>query len=369
MKKVLFLTIIMANNILLWSQEPKLARDAIKNGLYMEAAEKYYSIITEEQQKQDVDGELLAEYAYALSLGHNFEFALLYIDRARALNAKYADFYTNQILKIMGYAELAERFNDQDVPSWLSPLKEQLLSKCSISPDAIQKAERSDLKEAYGSALGKHYIRSLVLLKKLEKSFPDAYIIHIVASGVWENIGDLEQSVICLRQGVKLMDDSDTSSQKVTYSKHLEELELKMNSGKLTNSNQELSRNKSGMLMYMGVSITPNMFSLSSRIGLYTEKHFSISSDLMVSSYNGQLSENLGLSIYMTVWKKTYFGIGYNYQMTLNSEEKSVEDLYNLSFSYGVNIFDCDLTFNCLIPLSMESKPRYYIAYGYTFYF
>ena len=85
-----------------------------------------YAKSVEDAQKhrnggKGVGGDLLAEYAYALALHHNFEAALINIDRAKALGAKYGNFYASQILTLMGYNEAAEQFiKGAKVPEWIS---------------------------------------------------------------------------------------------------------------------------------------------------------------------------------------------------------------------------------------------------------
>ena len=179
------------------------ARSAVLQGNYLHAVKLYADAVAQEQQKRTsshgIDGDLLAEYAYALALAHNFDFALTNLDRARAMGASHAEFYTHDILLIMGYAELAAEFPASRVPDWLADHSEVLLATRGITEPRYDVVDKEDLEKAYLLQHRQQSIRSLTLLHCLEESYPNAYIIPVVSSAVWESIGHTTPAATSLR--------------------------------------------------------------------------------------------------------------------------------------------------------------------------
>ena len=94
-----------------------------------------YSKIIENAQFQrnaghGVNGDLIAEYAYVLALNHDFEAALMNIDRARMVGTKYGDFHAAQVLTLMGYTDAAQQLMRQaKVPEWINGIYQGLNEK------------------------------------------------------------------------------------------------------------------------------------------------------------------------------------------------------------------------------------------------
>lgn len=96
-----------------------------------------------------VDGDLLAEYAYALALHHDFEAALMSIDRARMVGTKYGDFYAAQVLTLMGYTDAAQQLMRQaKIAEWISGSYQELTGKYKTSASINRDAPEAALKRA-----------------------------------------------------------------------------------------------------------------------------------------------------------------------------------------------------------------------------
>ena len=86
--------------------------ELIRSGKITDAVKLYAKAIETAKKNrtagEGVPADLLGEYAYVLALSHDFDAALLNIERSRALNGKYANFYAAQILELMGLNDAAE---------------------------------------------------------------------------------------------------------------------------------------------------------------------------------------------------------------------------------------------------------------------
>lgn len=339
--------------------------------LYTEAIETEKSNRT---TTKGVDGDLLAEYAYALALSHNFDYALTNIDRARMLKNKYADFYTAQVLLIMGMDSLAEAFLHTESPEWIGQEHKRLQAKYAIKKDEKNALSRTELKTAYMAMQQSQNIRAITILYRLEHDYPDAFIVPVISSSAWESLGNHQQAAVTLKKSISLIKEEDSVKNKQEYIDHLQELEKKAASS----SNIQQTANKLNLrgLVYAGASWSKDMFSLNGRIGAYTNDFASASLTLGIANSEDVSSSNIGLSAYK-VWGVFVGGIGVNYSKIKdknNPESNLSMSIFSLSPSLGISIQNTDkkssldIMFNINIPFAEESRMHYNISIGRTIY-
>lgn len=346
------------------------ARSALLQGDLLRAVGLYSAAVKQEQNRRTssfgVDGDLLAEYAYALALSHNFDFALTNLDRARAVNALHADFYTHDILLIMGYAELAAEFPTSRIPDWLAGHSEELLATHGIAEPRRDVVSKEDLEKAYLLQHRQQSIRALTLLHSLEVVYPNAYIIPVVGSAVWESLGLNSPATASLRRGLELMDSTVPEGNKVSYAKHLSELESYSNTF-LPQVLQAVSKFKLRPMFYVGATYAAETFSLTGRVGMYTATRFSTSLGIMLTKGDGFLTGSVSLSAYKT-WHILVGGFGLSYIFSDNNNTLSLSPSVGFSFMDDSQKSSFDVMFNLHIPFSSESSTSYCISIGKTFY-
>lgn len=377
MKKTLLLIIICILCFCGYAQN----KDSLRNARYAVLEEKFEKAIhlyadaieTEKANRTTtlgVDGDLLAEYAYALALSHNFDYALTNIDRARLLWSKYVDFYTTQVLLMMGMDSLAEAFPYTNEPDWIGQEGKRLLTKYAVNKEKKYSLPRTELKTAYLAMQQSQYIRAIVILQQLECDYSDEFIVPVLSSSVWEELGDNQRAANSLRRGISLISEEDSVENKQSYIDHLQELEKKAaTSSKTTQSNLR-------GLVYAGASWSKELFSLNGRIGICTNDFTSASLTLGIANTEEISSSSIGLSVYK-IWGKVVGGIGVNYSKIKDKKKPNSGlsmSILSLSPSVGLSIQNSekkssiDIMFNLNIPFAEESRMHYNISIGRTIY-
>lgn len=334
----------------------KEAQEAVVSEQFTKAVECYAMLTTGDGICKE-NGGIIAEYAYALALAHNFDFALAKIDIARQLGTKYADFYTNQILEIMGCHDLSLGFQYKRVPKWLANDYERLLSSHRVTSSVSTNAQRSELGEAYKQLNQKQFIRSLVTLQKLEQTYPDENVVLLVSSSAWEGVGNFKQAAFYLERGIQL---TENEKSKEAYNKHLSELNSKMS--------RLIKKYNPRLMTYAGIYVAPKTFSFNGRVGFYTNDFFSASMNLSLTTASKQFSGNVGISAYKT-WRIFVAGLGLNYQFGGKNHSVSLSPSAGLTFLNKKKTSSFDIMFNCYIPFSSKGTFSYGISIGKTFYF
>lgn len=168
-----------------------------------------------------VNGEVLAEYAYALALHHDFEAALMNIDRARMVGTKYGDFYAAQVLAVMGYKNPAEQLMSQaKVPEWIAGFYLSLNEKYKTKALINQSEPAEALKRANKLAASGQTVQAMALFEELAAIYPDTYIIYVDYSTVWESLGYNAYAAHLLQKGIDLM-PQEQSEHKQIFQNHL----------------------------------------------------------------------------------------------------------------------------------------------------
>ena len=159
-------------------------RTILKQGDIEKAIVSFTNAIKQEQSIRSsgkgVDGHLLSEYAYALALHHDFEAALMNIDRARMVGTKYGDFYAAQVLAVMGYKDAAQQLMQQaKVPEWINGSYQELTEKYKTTASINRDAPEVALKRANKLAANRQTIQAMALFEELAAIYPDIYILLV----------------------------------------------------------------------------------------------------------------------------------------------------------------------------------------------
>lgn len=375
---------ILLNGAAAWSQNVvKIAKrafengndtvachEAVRSGRFDLAVQLYAAEIKRQQERRDndhgVDGEVVAEYAYALAASHNFEYALVNIDRARAMKAKHADFYTNQVLTLMGNRKLADEFSLADMPEWVKPVCDTVRVKRSVEyePGDSSTVRRTELDNVRRLAGSGQYVQALVLLRQLEEAYPGEYILPAVESAIWEKTGKREAAATCLNDAIKMMDNTVEKSE---YSKRLEELK-KSNLPLMKSVKKVMTENRVRTMVYAGGTIAKGNYALNTRVGVYTYNQYSASLNLSFIFTEGGFSGSLGLFGYKT-WKFLMGGMGLSCMFSKGGGSVYLVPTVGVTFPNSNHTASFDVTFNCYVPLMKEAAFNWGLSFGRTFYF
>lgn len=343
-------------------------KSQIDNSVYL-----YADAIKHEQCNRSsgngVDGDFLSEYAYILALHHEFEAALMNIDRARMVGTKHGDFYAAQILSVMGYKDAAQQLMQQaKVPEWISGSYQELTGKYKTTASINRDAPEAALKRANKLAANRQTIQAMALFEELAAIYSDTYIIYVDYSAVWESLGYYAYSAQLLQKGIDLM-PMEQSENKQIFLNHL----TKVNDMKTRYENASwmkriLGMNPPKLMTYVGASAAKDMYSLNGRMGLYTSNKFSASVNVGVNYASEEFSGSIGVSGYKT-WGIFVGGIGITDMFRKTSNTFSLTPSVGLSFLNKSQTSSFDIMVNGYIPFSKEQKFSYSISIGKTIYF
>ena len=316
-----------------------------------------------------VDCDLLAEYAYALALHHDFEAALMNIDRARLLGTKYGDFYAAQVLAVMGYKEAAQQLMQQaKVPEWISGNYHELTEKYKTIASINHDAPETALKRANKLAANRQTVQAIALFEELAAIYPNTYIIYVDYSTVWESLGYYAYAAHLLQKGIELMPQEQGENKQI-FQNHL----AKVNEMKASFENASWLKRLFGMnppklMTYVGASAAKDMYSLNGRMGFYTSNKFSASLNVGLNYANEEFSGSIGVSGYKT-WGIFVGGLGITDMFGKDSNTLSLTPSVGLSFLNKSQTSSFDIMVNGYIPFSKEQKFSYSISIGKTIYF
>lgn len=337
------------------------------------AIANYSNVLTQVQTRRKVGtgikSDLLAEYAYALALHHDFEAALMNIDRARMLGTKYGDFYAAQVLTLMGYQEAAQQLTKQaKVPDWIKDvyqgLNEKYRTTASINNDEPSEA----LKRANKLAANKQTIQAMALFEELATLYPATHIIYVDYSTVWESLGNYAYAAQLLQKGIDLIPLEQEGTKQI-FSNHL----LKVNQKRAAYENPSwikklLGKNPPKMMTYIGASAAEDMYSLNGRLGFYTNNKFSASLNVGLSQAYKEYSGTVGVSAYKA-WGIFVGGLGITDMFNKNDNTISLSPSLGLTFLNKKQTSSFDITVSGYVPFSSEQKFSYSVSVGKTIYF
>ena len=349
------------------------SRKCLANFQIQKAATLYSDAINHEQLQRDdgigVNGELLAEYAYSLALHHDFEAALMNIDRARMVGTKYGDFYAAQVLAVMGYQDAAQQLMRQaKVPEWINGSYQGLTEKYKTAASINRDAPETALKRANKLAANRQTIQAMALFEELAAIYPDTYIIYVDYSTVWESLGYYAYAAQLLQKGIDLM-PREQSENKQIFQNHLTKVdELKAKFENASWMKRLLGVNSPKLMTYVGASAAKKMFSLNGRMGFYTSNRFSSSLNVGLNYSGKQFSGSIGLSGYKA-WGIFVGGLGLTDTFGKGQNSFSLTPSVGLSFLNHSQTSSFDIMLNGYIPFSKGQKFTYSISIGKTIYF
>ena len=274
----------------------------------------------------------MAEYAYALALHHDFEAALMNIDRARMVGTKYGDFYAAQVLMLMGYSEVSKQLMKQaKVPEWIGGTYQGLNEKYKTIVSINRDAPEVTLKRANKLAANRQTIQAMALFEELAMLYPSTYIIYVDYSTVWENLGYYAYAAQLLQKGIELMPQEQNENKQI-FTNHL----AKVNQMKSTLEDASwikrlLGMNPPKMMTYIGASVAKDFYSLNGRMGLYTSNKFSASVNIGLNYASEEFSGSIGLSAYKA-WGIFVGGLGVTDMFGKDSNTFSLTPSIGLSF-------------------------------------
>lgn len=347
------------------------AQKCIKGGDIGNAVTYYGQCVDKAKESRNagkgVKGELLAEYAYALALHHDFEAALINIDRALMLKASNGTFFADQILTIMGYGTAAFQLSGtlpgrhiiKGYSNWIDGLYENLTKKYTTKAIINRDSPQEALKRAAALAERGQVVQAIALYEELMAQYPDAYIVPTSYSTLWEKRGNRVYASTLLRKGIELM-GMDTTG-KAAFVSHLKGLEAVQPNG--------WSKLIKGMrpIVYTGASLSKGMTSLNGRVGVSTESKFSASLNANVMFWDKTAFGTLGLSAYKT-WSVFVIGLGVSRQLSEASKAWGLAPSVGLTFINKSQNASFDITAAGQIPFASEMKFSYSLSVGTTFY-
>lgn len=316
-----------------------------------------------------VNGNLLAEYAYALALHHDFEVALMNIDRAMALKASNGEFFAGQILTLMGHTTAAFQLTGQSpkqhvaVPhysDWIDGIYQNLTPKYTTQATIVREAPQSALKRAAELTERGQTVQAIVLYEELMERYPTVYIIPASYSTLWEKRGNRVYAATLLKKSIGMMSTGDTT-ERAAFVEHMKQLEAAPPMG--------WSKLKKGLrpIVYTGASFSKGMTSLNGRIGVSTESLFCASLNVSVMFRDSLTFGNIGFSVYKT-WHFFVVGLGVSRQLSKMSKSWGLAPSVGLTFLNKSQTMSFDITLAGQIPFSSEMKPSYNFSIGTTFY-
>lgn len=322
-----------------------------------------------------VSGDIIAEYAYALALHHDFETALMNIDRARMVGTKYGDFYAAQVLTLMGYDKAAQQLMKQaKVPDWINGIYQDLNSKYKTTVSVNQDTPERALKRANKMAANRQTIQAMALFEELAAIYSNTYIIYIDYSTVWESLGYYTYAAHLLQKGIDLMPEESGIANPLQQNKQIFQNHLtKVNQMKASFENASwlkrlLGMNPPKMMTYVGASAANDLYSLSGRLGVYTSNKFSASLNVGLNYASEEFSGSIGVSGYKA-WGVLVGGLGITDMFGKDQNTLSLTPSVGLSFLNESQTSSFDVMVNGYIPFSSEQKFSYSISIGKTIYF
>lgn len=316
-----------------------------------------------------VSGDLLAEYAYALALNHDFEAALMNIDRARMVGTKYGDFYAAQVLTLMGYTDAAQQLMRQaKVPEWIKESYQGLNEKYKTTIYINRDAPETALKRANKLAANRQTIQAIALFEELAAIYPYTYIIYVDHSTVWESLGYYAYAAHLLQKGIGLMPQEENENKQI-FQNHL----IQVNGLKARYENPSWTKRLFGMnppklMTYVGASVAKDMYSLNGRMGLYTSNKFSASLNLGLNYSGEKFSGSIGVSGYKA-WGIFVCGLGITDMFGKDMNTFSLTPSVGLSFLNKRQTSSFDIMINGYVPFTKGQKFSYGISIGKTIYF
>ena len=351
--------------------------ELIRSGKITDAVKLYAKAIETAKKNrtagEGVPADLLGEYAYVLALSHDFDAALLNIERSRALNGKYANFYAAQILELMGLNDAAEVIGKGAIePEYISPYCPELNKKYASKWFIAGKTPVQTLKVANALAARGRFVQALAMIGELKKAFPKEPVIYVSESSVWEGLKNFKKASKSLSYAIDLMPTSSNNSERRhIYYEHLGFLKTQQSvyyPKRTWLKDYIFGYGIPRLIVYGGASFMSGMTSVNGRFGLYTNSNFSASLNLGGNFSSGSSSFSIGISAYKT-FKMMILGLGVtDFIMKGSKNNLAVSPSFGLTFPDKSGNSSMDIMLGLNVPVS-GGKFGYSISLGKTFYF
>ena len=348
-----------------------LCSDRISDAIisYSEAVERAKAV---RSAGEGVPADLLGEYAYALALGHDFDASLMNLERSRALGGKFADFYSAQILSVMGLTEAAEEVGKGAiVPEYIASYCPGLNARHSCSSRVISRTPKESLKMANALAAQGRYVQALAMLGDLKAQYPKEPILYVSESTVWEKMKHYEKATQSLEAALNVLPPTGANQgRRQVYNDHLLYIKSKKSPAPAKTSwlkDNILGYGTPRLLLYGGATFASGMTSLNARAGLYTSSNFSASLNLGINSASGSTSGSVGLSAYKTM-KNLVLGLGVSDMFSKESNVFCLAPSAGLTFPSKDRKSSFDIMLGFTIPFSGGGKIGYSVSLGKTIY-
>ncbi|MBQ7468768.1 MAG: hypothetical protein IJS75_07925 [Bacteroidales bacterium] len=351
--------------------------ELIRAGKISEALKFYANTIDNAKANrtagEGVPADLLGEYAYVLALNRDYEAALVNIERSRALNGKYSNFYASQILYLMGLDDAAETIGKGAIePSGISQYCRELSRKYAGKWAITGKTPVQTLKVANALAAKGRFVQALAMTGELKSAFPKEPVVYVSESSIWEGMKQFEKASKTLETALTLMPSSSGNNERrQVYYGHLGFLKTQQSIYYPKQSwlkDHILGYGTPRLIVYAGASIMSGMTSVNGRFGLYTNSNFSASLNLGGNFSSGNSSFSIGLSGYKT-FKMLILGLGITDFMSKGSKNSlAISPSFGVTFPDKSGNSSMDIMFGLNVPVS-GGKFGYSISLGKTIYF
>lgn len=356
------------------SPDRRQCRDLILSGSFDEAVRGYAALVESARAARDeiagVDEELLAEYAYSLALAGYFDGAVVNIDRARLLGKTHTDFYTAQILSLMSYPELAAEFwtDSQEAPSWIAGAYKSLVDKYKSTPVINGSDLETSFRKANMLASRRQFVQSVVIYQELADNYPGNAAVHVGYSTVLEKMNRLPAAARELQKGISGLSPEQAAASEA-FNAHLVSLNAQIKDSAPKNwFDRLMDEYEPSTMLYAGGAAGTDVFSLSGRLGFYTNNNISGSLNIGYAYAGSNHSFNIGLAAYQTMGRIIY-GLGINESISSSDSIFSITPAVGLSFMNKEKNASYDILFNLMMPLKQGYPTNTLISFGRTFYF
>lgn len=356
------------------SPDRRQCRDLILSGSFDEAVRGYAALVESARAARDeiagVDEELLAEYAYSLALAGYFDGAVVNIDRARLLGKTHTDFYTAQILSLMSYPELAAEFwtESQEAPSWIAGAYKSLVDKYKSTPVINGSDLETSFRKANMLASRRQFVQSVVIYQELADNYPGNAAVHVGYSTVLEKMNRLPAAARELQKGISGLSPEQTAASEA-FNAHLVSLNAQIKDSAPKNwFDRLMDEYEPSTMLYAGGAAGTDVFSLSGRLGFYTNNNISGSLNIGYAYAGSNHSFNIGVAAYQTIGRIIY-GLGINESISSSDSIFSITPAVGLSFMNKEKNASYDILLNLMMPLKQGYPTNTLISFGRTFYF
>lgn len=343
----------------------EMAHNAVLSEDFNKAIEIYNVLI--DNQKKDrsqgsqVNNELLAEYAYVLSLAGAQEMSLINIDIAQNLDIPkpVIYYYIGSILEINGFGELSAPYNSvAKQPNWLQG-KGNDFNKKYRSPIILPLDNPTDaINHITGCIKESRLIEALCYSTYLTKIMPKMQSGWLLQSAVLEKLGFYEYALNSYEKGMEL-------SQEILPGMDTQLSFLKDQSSKKGNSVKTWQLQS---MIYGGLSYSNDNFSINGRYGIYAGK-FSYSANLSLSiPSHGDTSFYTGLSCYYNI-NKFFTGMGVGWSTSASSSTLTLSPTVGMSFINSKRTSSFDISLGLNVPCQSGMSTSLMLSIGKTFYF